>query len=142
MPSIRQRPAEIEDRAVPGHWEGDLIGGTKNSHIATLVERHSRFTALVKVRSKDTAAVVAALSRQIRRLPTSLRRSLTWDRGLEMAQHKAFTVATNVKVYFCDPHSPWQRGTKTRIACFGNTCRSEPIFPATRNPNWTRSRCG
>src|SRR5467141_3812653 len=109
--SIRERPAEIEDRAIPGHWEGDLIGGTKNSHIATLVERHSRFTALVKVRSKDTAAVVAALSRQIRRLPTSLRRSLTWDRGLEMARHKTFTVATNVKVYFCDPHSPWQRGT-------------------------------
>jgi IS30 family transposase len=103
--SIRERPAEIEDRAVPGHWEGDLIGGTKNSHIATLVERHARFTALVKVRSKDTAAVVAALSRQIRRLPTSLRRSLTWDRGLEMAKHKTFTVATNVKVYFCDPHS-------------------------------------
>src|SRR5277367_3174405 len=94
--SIRERPAEIEDRAVPGHWEGDLIGGTKNSHIATLVERHSRFTALVKVRSKDTAAVVAALSRQIRRLPTSLRRSLTWDRGHEMAQHKTFSVATNV----------------------------------------------
>ena len=109
--SIRERPAEIEDRAVPGHWEGDLIGGTKNSHIATLVERHSRFTARVKVRSKDTATVVAALSRQIRRLPTSLRRSLTWDRGLEMAQHKNFTVATDVKVYFCDPHSPWQRGT-------------------------------
>src|SRR5277367_6591041 len=107
--SIRQTPAEVEERAVPGHWEGDLIGGTKNSHIATLVERHSRFTALVKVRSKDTAAVVAALSRQIRRLPTSLRRSLTWDRGLEMAKHKTFTVATNVKVYFCDPHSPWQR---------------------------------
>jgi IS30 family transposase len=94
--SIRERPAEIEDRAVPGHWEGDLIGGTKNSHIATLVERHSRFTALVKVRSKDAAAVVAALSRQIRRLPTTLRRSLTWDRGLEMARHKSFTVATNV----------------------------------------------
>src|SRR5271163_2383918 len=109
--SIRQRPAEIEDRAIPGHWEGDLIAGTKNSHIATLVERHSRFTALVKVRSKDTAAVVAALSRQIRKLPTSLRRSLTWNRGLEMAKHKTFTVATNVKVYFCDPHSPWQRGT-------------------------------
>jgi IS30 family transposase len=109
--SIRERPAEIEDRAIPGHWEGDLIGGTKNSHIATLVERHSRFTALVKVQSKDTATVVAALSQQILRLPTSLRRSLTWDRGLEMAQHKSFTVATDVKVYFCDPHSPWQRGT-------------------------------
>src|ERR1700689_4284614 len=100
--SIRERPAETGDRAVPGHWEGDLIGGTKNSHIATLVERQSRFTALVNVPSKDTTAVVAALSRQIRRLPTSLRRSLTWDRGLEMAKHKTFTVATNVKVYFCD----------------------------------------
>jgi IS30 family transposase len=109
--SIRERPAEIEDRAIPGHWEGDLIGGTMNSHIATLVERHSRFTALVKVRSKDTATVVAALSRQVRKLPTSLRRSLTWDRGLEMAKHNSFTVATNVKVYFCDPQSPWQRGS-------------------------------
>src|SRR5450432_119340 len=109
--SIRERPAEIEDRAIPGHWEGDLLSGSKNSHMVTLVERHSRFTALVKVKSKDTAVVVAALSRQIRRLPTSLRRSLTWDRGLEMAKHKTFTVATNVKVYFCDPHSPWQRGT-------------------------------
>ena len=109
--SIRERPAEIEDRAIPGHWEGDLIGGTKNSHIATLVERHSRFTALVKVPSKDTAAVVAALSRHVRKLPASLRRSLTWDRGLEMAKHKTFTVATNVKVYFCDPQSPWQRGS-------------------------------
>jgi IS30 family transposase len=109
--SIRERPAEIEDRAIPGHWEGDLLGGTRNSHIATLVERHSRFTLLVKVPSKDTATVVTALSRQIRKLPTSLRRSLTWDRGLEMAKHKSFTVATNVKVYFCDPQSPWQRGT-------------------------------
>jgi transposase, IS30 family len=109
--SIRERPAEIEDRAIPGHWEGDLLSGSRNTHIATLVERHSRFTALVKVPSRDTAVVVAALSRQIRKLPTSLRRSLTWDRGLEMAKHKTFTVATNVKVYFCDPHSPWQRGT-------------------------------
>jgi IS30 family transposase len=109
--SIRERPAEIEDRAIPGHWEGDLLGGARNSHIATLVERHSRFTALVKVPSKDTSVVVAALSRQVRRLPASLRRSLTWDRGLEMAKHKSFTVATNVKVYFCDPQSPWQRGS-------------------------------
>jgi transposase, IS30 family len=109
--SIRERPAEIEDRAIPGHWEGDLIGGTKNSHIATLVERHSRFVALVKVPSKDTDTVVAALSRHVRKLPASLRRSLTWDRGLEMAKHKSFTVATNVKVYFCDPQSPWQRGS-------------------------------
>ena len=109
--SIRDRPAEIEDRAIPGHWEGDLISGSKNSHIVTLVERHSRYTALVKVKNKETATVVAALTRQIRRLPTSLRRSLTWDRGHEMSKHKAFTVATDVKVYFCDPSSPWQRGS-------------------------------
>src|ERR1700688_773250 len=109
--SIRERPAEIEDRAVPGHWEGDLLGGTKNSHIATLVERHSRFVMLVKVRSQETATVVAALSQHIGKLPATLRRSLTWDRGLEMAPHKTFTVATNVKVYFCDPQSPWQRGS-------------------------------
>ena len=109
--SIRERPAEIEDRAIPGHWEGDLLSGTNNSHIATLVERHSRFVVLVKVPSKDTAVVVAALSRHVRKLPASLWRSLTWDRGLEMAQHKSFTVATNVQVYFCDPQSPWQRGT-------------------------------
>jgi IS30 family transposase len=109
--SIRERPAEVEDRAVPGHWEGDLLSGAKNSYIATLVERHSRFTMLVKVPGKDTEAVVAALSRHVRKLPATLRRSLTWDRGLEMARHKAFTVATNVKVYFCDPQSPWQRGT-------------------------------
>ena len=109
--SIRERPAEVEDRAIPGHWEGDLLAGTSNSHIATLVERHSRFTILVKVPSKDTATVVAALSRQVRKLPASLRRSLTWDRGLEMAKHKSFTVDTKVQVYFCDPQSPWQRGT-------------------------------
>src|ERR1700691_480567 len=109
--SISERPAEVEDRAVPGHWEGDLLAGTSNSHIATLVERRSRFTMLVKVPSKDTATVVAALSRQIRKLPASLRRSLTWDRGLEMAKHKSFTVDTKVQVYFCDPQSPWQRGT-------------------------------
>ena len=109
--SIRERPAEIEDRAVPGHWEGDLLRGAGNSHVATLVERQSRFCMLVKVPSKDTAAVTAALSRHVRRLPATLRRSLTWDRGLEMAQHKNFSVATNVKVYFCDPQSPWQRGS-------------------------------
>jgi len=109
--SIRERPAEIEDRAIPGHWEGDLISGTKNSHIVTLVERHSRYTTLIKIPSKETTVVVAALSRHIRKLPVSLRRSLTWDRGHEMAQHKTFSVATDVKVYFCDPRSPWQRGT-------------------------------
>jgi len=109
--SIRERPAEAEDRAVPGHWEGDLLAGAKNSYIATLVERHSRFAMLIKVPSKDTEVVVAALSRHVRKLPATLRRSLTWDRGLEMAKHKDFTVATDVKVYFCDPQSPWQRGT-------------------------------
>jgi IS30 family transposase len=109
--SISERPAEIEDRAIPGHWQGDLLSGTGNSHIATLVERHSRFTLLVKVPSKDTATVVDALTRQVRKLPASLRRSLTWDRELEMAKHKSFTVATKVNVYFCDPQSPWQRGT-------------------------------
>jgi IS30 family transposase len=109
--SIRERPAEVEDRAVPGHWEGDLLLGSKNSHMATLVERQSRFTTLIKLQSRDTDAVVAALARHIRKLPTELRRSLTWDRGREMKHHKDFTVATDVKVYFCDPSSPWQRGT-------------------------------
>jgi IS30 family transposase len=109
--SIRERPAEAEDRAVPGHWEGDLLSGANNTHIATLVERHSRFTMLVKVPNKSTATVVAALSKTIGKLPHELRRSLTWDRGKEMADHKSFTVATNVQVYFCDPRSPWQRGT-------------------------------
>jgi len=109
--SIRERPAEVEDRAVPGHWEGDLIAGSENTHVATLVERHSRFTMLVKVPGKDTASVVPALSREIRRLPSELRQTLTWDRGTEMAAHKDFTVATDVQVYFCDPQSPWQRGT-------------------------------
>src|SRR5450432_1095130 len=109
--SISERPAEVEDRAVPGHWEGDLLAGSKNTYIATLVERHSRFVMLIKVPSKDTATVVAALSKHVLKLPATLRRSLTWDRGHEMAKHKSFTVATNVQVYFCDPQSPWQRGT-------------------------------
>ena len=109
--SIRERPAEVEDRAIPGHWEGDLLRGSGNSHIATLVERHSRFVMLIKVPSKETEAVVAALSQHVRKLPATLKRSLTWDRGLEMTKHKDFTVATDVKVYFCDPQSPWQRGS-------------------------------
>ena len=109
--SIRKRPAEAADRAIPGHWEGDLLAGAANSHIATLVERQSRFVLLVAVDGKDTRSVTTALTRQIRRLPLQLRRSLTWDRGLEMAEHTRFTVATDVKVYFCDPQSPWQRGS-------------------------------
>jgi IS30 family transposase len=109
--SIHQRPAEVEDRAVPGHWEGDLLMGGSSSQIATLVERHSRYVMLVKVPSKDTATVTRALAKKIRELPAQLRRSLTWDRGSEMAAHKDFTVATDVQVYFCDPRSPWQRGS-------------------------------
>ena len=109
--SIRERPAEVEDRAVPGHWEGDLIAGSNNTHIATLVERQSRFTMLVKVKGKDTQSVVKALIKQVQRLPAELRKTLTWDRGFEMAAHKEFTIATDVQVYFCDPSSPWQRGT-------------------------------
>jgi IS30 family transposase len=109
--SIRERPAEVEDRAVPGHWEGDMLRGAGNSHVITLVERGSRFCVLIKVAGKDTATVVAALIGYVQQLPAALRRSLTWDRGLEMAQHKTFTMATDIKVYFCDPQSPWQRGS-------------------------------
>lgn len=109
--SIHQRPAEVDDRAVPGHWEGDLLMGGTSSQIATLVERRSRYVMLIKVHSKDTLSVTKALARKIRQLPADLRRSLTWDRGSEMAAHKQFTIATDVRVYFCDPHSPWQRGS-------------------------------
>ena len=109
--SIRERPAEAADRAVPGHWEGDLIAGSKNSHIVTLVERHSRHLMLGKIPRRHSADVVKVLTRKISRLPVELRRSLTWDRGAELANHKDFTVATDVQVYFCDPHSPWQRGS-------------------------------
>lgn len=109
--SIRERPAQVEDRAVPGHWEGDLLAGSNHTHIATLVERKSRFVMLVKVPSSDTKTVVKAVTRKVRKLPKQLRRSLTWDRGKEMAGHKSFSLATDIKVYFCDPHSPWQRGS-------------------------------
>ena len=109
--SISQRPASVEDRAVPGHWEGDLIGGSRNSYVATLVERHSRYVMLVKVPNKDTQGVVSALIKQSHKLPRELYKSLTWDRGKELADHKRFTLATDVDVYFCDPQSPWQRGS-------------------------------
>jgi transposase, IS30 family len=109
--SIRQRPAEASDRAIPGHWEGDLLCGGKKTQIATLVERRSRFVILVKLPGKDTTRVVNALSAQARKLPAHLRRTLTWDRGLELADHKRFTIATDMQVFFCDPQSPWQRGT-------------------------------
>ena len=109
--SIRERPASAEDRAVPGHWEGDLLFGSKNSQIATLVERHSRLVMLVKVDNKDSKTVINALIRQAHKLPKELYKSLTWDRGCEMAEHKRFTLATDIQVYFCDPRSPWQRGS-------------------------------
>lgn len=109
--SIRERRAEIEDRAVPGHWEGDLLSGARNSHIATLVERRSRFVMLVRVGGKDSESVVDALVRQVRRLPEGLMASLTWDRGTELAYHRRFTLETDVAAYFCDPQNPWQRGS-------------------------------
>lgn len=109
--TIRERPASVEDRAIPGHWEGDLISGSNNTHIATLVERKSRFTLLVKIKGKDTVSVVSAIKYKILELPPILRLSLTWDRGMELANHKQLSLATNIDVYFCDPRSPWQRGT-------------------------------
>ena len=109
--SIRDRPATVEDRAVPGHWEGDLLVGARNSYIATLVERRSRYVCLVRVTGKETQTVVRALTRRVQRLPAGLMATLTWDRGLELAAHRTFSIATGVQVYFCDPQSPWQRGT-------------------------------
>ena len=109
--SISERPATAEDRALPGHWEGDLLFGSKNSQIATLVERNTRYVMLVKVAGKDTETVVTALIKHARKLPQELYKSLTWDRGKEMADHKRFTLATDIKVYFCDPQNPWQRGS-------------------------------
>jgi IS30 family transposase len=111
MVSIRDRPAAAEDRAVPGHWEGDLLSGSKNSYIATLVERHTRYVMLAKVDSKETQEVVCALIKQAKKLPNELYKSLTWDQGKELADHRQFTMATDIDVYFCDPQSPWQRGS-------------------------------
>lgn len=109
--SIRERPAQAQDRAVPGHWEGDLIFGANGSYVATLVERHSRFVMLAKISGKDSATVVQALIATMKQLPAHLKASLTWDRGTELAQHKEFSIATDIPVYFCDPRSPWQRGS-------------------------------
>ena len=109
--SIRERPASAEDRAVPGHWEGDLICGSNNSFTATLVERHTRYVMLARVKGKDTETVINALIKQAMKLPSELYKSLTWDRGSEMADHQRFTLATDIQVYFCDPQSPWQRGS-------------------------------
>ena len=109
--SIRERPGSVEDRAIPGHWEGDLVFGSNNSQIATLVERHTRYVMLARVAGKDTETVINALIKQAHKLPRELYKSLTWDRGKEMADHKRFTLATNIDIYFCDPHNPWQRGS-------------------------------
>ena len=113
--SIGERPATAEDRAIPGHWEGDLLFGNATSQIATLVERQSRYVMLVKVAGKDSEAVVNALIRHASKLPRELYKSLTWDRGTEMADHKRFTVATKIRVYFCDPQNPWQRGSNENM---------------------------
>jgi len=109
--SIRERPATADDRAVPGHWEGDLLVGSHHSHVATLVERRSRYVCLIRLAGRDTQTVVRALTRHVQRLPEGLMNTLTWDRGYELAHHRAFSIATGVQVYFCDPQSPWQRGT-------------------------------
>jgi IS30 family transposase len=111
MISIRERPASVEERAVPGHWEGDLLSGPKNSYIVTLVERHTRYVMLAKVADKSTQTVVSALIKQAKRLPSELIKSLTWDQGKELTDHRRFSLATDIDVYFCDPRSPWQRGS-------------------------------
>lgn len=134
--SIRERPADIEDRAIPGHWEGDLIVGTNNSCIATLVERHSRFVMLVRLAGKDSETVVSALTRQVQKLPEGLMHTLTWDRGTELARHTHFTVDTDVKVYFCDPMSPWQRGSNENT----NGLLRQYLKKGTDLSRWTQSQ--
>jgi len=128
---------------VPGHWEGDLILGTHRSHVATLVERRSRYVCLVRLTEKDTQTVVQALTQQVQRLPAGLMASLTWDRGLELAAHRTFSIATGVQVYFCDPRSPWQRGTNEHTNGLGaSICRRGPTSPATPKTISMRSRSG
>jgi IS30 family transposase len=109
--SISERPASIEDRAVPGHWEGDLAFGNSSSYIVTLVERNTRYVMLARLNARDSKTVTNALIKQAHKLPRELYKSLTWDRGKEMAEHKRFTLATDIKVYFCEPYHPWQRGS-------------------------------
>ena len=137
--SIRERPASVEDRAVPGHWEGDLIFGTRTSQIATLVEQRTRYEMLVKVDGKDTETVVNALIKQAHKLPTELYKSITWDRGPELADHKRFTLATDIDVYFCNPQSPWQRGLERHITSSSDACpqcRSFDLHHRTFFPYW------
>jgi IS30 family transposase len=134
--SISERPATAEDRAVPGHWEGDLLCGNRSSQIATLVERQTRYVMLVKVDSKEAVTFANALIKNARKLPQELYKSLTWDRGAEMAGHKRFTLATDIKVYFCDPRSPWQRGTNENTnGLLRQYFPREPMFRPTRKPS-------
>jgi transposase, IS30 family len=138
---ISQRPAEVEDRAVPGHWQGDLLYGKRMTAIATLVERHRRFVMLVELPNGHSADVVAdALARHITALPEQLRRSLTWDHGKEMAAHARFSVATDVPVYFCDPRSPWQRGSnQTPTDCYASTSPNAATWPPSPHTTSTPS---
>jgi len=139
--SISERPPSIEDRAVPGHWEGDLLCGAKNSYIVTLVERHSRYVMLAKVKSRHTQTVISALIRQARKLPDKLCKSLTWDRGPELADHTRFTMATDIDVYFCDPQSPWQRGSNENTTVMVWQDRSafeKRAIESTRRPRASR----
>jgi hypothetical protein len=133
----------VENCAAPGHWEGDLLTGANDTNIATLVERHSRFTMLVRLARMDSATVVAALAQMIGTLPEELRRSLTWDQNKEMARHKSFTVATDLQVYFCDPRSPWQRGSSENTnALLRQNFPEKPTSPMSRRTNSTPSPCG
>ena len=141
MVMISERPAEVADRAVPGHWEGDLIFGKKMTSIGTLVERHSRYVMLLKLPNGHRAEEVRkAMAKRILTLPAQLRRSITWDQGCEMSEHAQFTIDTGVQIYFCDPKSPWQPGAmKTRTDCYVSTCRDPRTSPSALNENSTPS---